>query len=33
MNDVLQQVIAAAIPVICLIITAGGTYVVMLLRR
>ena len=33
MNDVLQQVIAATIPVICLVITAGGAYIAALIRR
>ena len=33
MNEILQRIIAAAIPVICLIITAGGAYAAMLLRR
>ena len=32
-NEILQQIIAAAVPVLCLLITAGGAYLVALLRK
>lgn len=33
MNETLQQILAAAVPVLCLLITAGGAYLVALLRK
>ena len=33
MNESLQQIVAACVPVLCLIITAGGAYAVALLHR
>ena len=33
MNELLQQIASAAVPVLCLLITAGGAYLVALLRR
>ena len=33
MNETLQQIVNACVPVLCLLITAGGTYLVALLRR
>lgn len=33
MNEILQQIANACIPVLCLLITAGGTYLVTLLRK
>jgi molecular chaperone GrpE (heat shock protein) len=33
MNEHLQQILAAAVPVLCLLITAGGPYLVALLRK
>lgn len=33
MNETLQQIANACIPVLCLLITAGGTYLVTLLRK
>ena len=33
MNDTLQQIANACVPVLCLLITAGGAYIVALLRK
>lgn len=33
MNETLQQILTACVPVLCLLITAGGAYMVALLRR
>lgn len=33
MNETLQQIVNACVPVLCLLITAGGAYLVALLRR
>lgn len=33
MNDTLQQIVNACVPVLCLLITAGGAYIVALLRK
>ena len=33
MNDTMQQIVSACLPVLCLLITAGGAYAVALLRR
>lgn len=33
MNEILQQIATASVPVLCLLITAGGAYVVALLRK
>lgn len=33
MNDILTQIATACVPVLCLLITAGGTYIVTLLRK
>ena len=33
MNDILQQIVNAFVPILCLLITAGGAYLVALLRR
>lgn len=33
MNEILTQIATACIPVLCLLITAGGTYLVTLLRK
>lgn len=33
MNDTLQQIVNACVPVLCLLITAGGAYLVALLRK
>ena len=33
MNEHLQQILAAAVPVLCLLITAGGAYLVALIRK
>ena len=33
MNETMQQIVSACVPVLCLLITAGGAYAVALLRR
>lgn len=33
MNETMQQIVSACVPVLCLLIAAGGAYVVALLRR
>lgn len=33
MNETLQQIVNACVPILCLLITAGGGYLVALLRR
>lgn len=33
MNETMQQIVSACVPVLCLLITAGGAYLVALLRR
>ena len=33
MNETMQQIMSAAVPVLCLLITAGGAYLVALLRK
>ena len=33
MNETMQQIMSACVPVLCLLITAGGAYAVALLRR
>ena len=33
MNEISQQIVSACVPVICLLITAGGGYLVALLRK
>ena len=33
MNDTLQQIANACVPILCLLITAGGAYLVALLRK
>ena len=33
MNDTLQQILTACVPILCLLITAGGAYLVALMRR
>lgn len=33
MNETLQQILTACVPILCLMITAGGAYMVALLRR
>lgn len=33
MNETMQQIVSACLPVLCLLITAGGAYAVALLRR
>lgn len=33
MNETMQQIVSACVPVLCLLITAGGAYAVTLLRR
>ncbi len=33
MNETIQQILTACVPVLCLLITAGGAYAVALLRR
>lgn len=33
MNETLQQIINACVPILCLLITAGGAYLVALLRK
>lgn len=33
MNETMQQIVSACVPVLCLLITAGGAYAVSLLRR
>lgn len=33
MNETLQQIVNACVPIICLLITAGGAYLVALFRR
>ena len=33
MNGTMQQIVSACVPVLCLLITAGGAYAVALLRR
>uniref|UniRef100_UPI003FED8878 hypothetical protein n=1 Tax=Candidatus Fimenecus sp. TaxID=3022888 RepID=UPI003FED8878 len=33
MNETLQQIVNACVPILCLLITAGGAYLVALLRR
>lgn len=33
MNETMQQIVSACLPILCLLITAGGAYAVALLRR
>lgn len=33
MNETMQQIVSACVPVLCLLITAGGAYLVALLRK
>ncbi len=33
MNETMQQIVSACVPILCLLITAGGAYAVALLRR
>ncbi len=33
MNETMQQIVSACVPVICLLITAGGAYLVALIRK
>ena len=33
MSETMQQIMSACLPVLCLLITAGGAYAVALLRR
>lgn len=33
MNELFQQILDASVPILCLLITAGGTYLVALLRK
>lgn len=33
MNEILQQIATACVPVLCLLLTAGGAYLVALLRK
>ena len=33
MNETMQQIVSACVPVLCLLITAGGAYAVALLRK
>lgn len=33
MNEIMQQIVDAFLPILCLLITAGGGYLVALLRR
>lgn len=33
MNETMQQIVNACVPVLCLLITAGGAYLVALLKK